>query len=121
MRELADLLQRTADDLVTGAGGEGEVLRVGLEDGVEGPVLDLEDQQSAAGVEDQEVGVAVLRADGDVVPAEVVVFEELAEAGGKAALAGGGLAGGGVGASSLAYRSTLDYNRRLNGFQRIPR
>src|SRR6185369_9668866 len=96
-RELADLLQRTADDLVTGAGGEGEVLRVGLEDGVEGPVLDLKDQQSAAGVEDQEVGMAVLRADGDVVPAEVVVFEELAEACREAALAGGGLAGGGVG------------------------
>lgn len=79
------------------AGGEGEVLGVGLEDGVEGPVLDLEDQQAAAGVEDQEVGMAVLRTDGDVVPAEVVVFEELAEAGGEAALAGGGLAGEGVG------------------------
>ena len=37
-------------------------------------------------MEDQEVGLAVFRADGDVVPTEVVVFEELAEAGGEAAL-----------------------------------
>jgi len=107
MRELADLFQRTADDLVTGAGGEGEVLGVGLEDGVEGPVLDLEDQQAAAGVEDQEVGVAMLWADGDVVPAEVVVFEELAEAGSEAALAGGGLADGGVGGGEEGGQSLI--------------
>jgi len=43
-------------------------------------------------VEDQEVGMAVLGADGDVVPDEVVVFEEAAEAGGEAALAGVALA-----------------------------
>src|SRR5690606_8025096 len=70
---------------------------VGLEDGVEGPVLDLEDQQAAAGVEDQEVGVAVFGADGDVVADEVVVFEEAAETGGEAALAGGGAGGRGGG------------------------
>jgi len=47
MRELAYLFERTADNLVTGAGGERELLGVSLEDGVDAPVLDLEAEPPA--------------------------------------------------------------------------
>ena len=96
MRELPHLLQRAADDLVPRRRGQRELLRVRVPDRLPLPVLDLEDQQPPAGVKDHEVRVPVLRADRDVVPAEVVVFEVAAQAGGKAPLAGGGLATGGI-------------------------
>src|SRR5690606_6787629 len=60
--------------------------------GLQVPVLDLENEQAAGGVEDQEVGVLVAGPDGDVEPAEVVVLQEVAETVGEAALAGGGAA-----------------------------
>ena len=43
-------------------------LPVGLADGVEPPVLHLQDQQAAPRVQDDEVGMSVLRADRHVVP-----------------------------------------------------
>jgi hypothetical protein len=92
MCELPHLLQRAADDLVPRRRGQRELLRVRVPDRLPLPVLDLEDQQPPAGVKDHEVRVPVLRADRDVVPAEVVVFEVTAQAGSKAPLAGGGLA-----------------------------
>jgi hypothetical protein len=85
MRELPHLLQRAADDLVPRRRGQRELLRVRVPDRLPLPVLDLEDQQPSAGVKDHEVRVPVLRADRDVVPAEVVVFEVTAQAGSKSA------------------------------------
>jgi hypothetical protein len=63
---------------------------VSIADGLEAPVLDLQHQDAAGGVEDQEVGMLMARADGDVVPAEVVIFQQGAKALGEAAFAGHG-------------------------------
>src|SRR5690606_26099825 len=39
------------------------------------PVLDLEDQDSPVRVQDDKVGMSVTGANGDVVPAQVIVFQ----------------------------------------------
>lgn len=89
---LPRLLPRTRHHLVPGAGIDGEAHRVHVADRIQVPILDLERQHATARMQDQEIGMLVPRADGEVEPAEVVVFKQGAQAVGKAALAGvGGL------------------------------
>ena len=57
------------------------------------PVLDLQHQQAAAGVQQDEVRMPLAWTERDVVPAQVVVLELVDQALGEAALAGGGAAG----------------------------
>src|SRR5690606_31574225 len=52
------------------------------------PVLDFQDQDSAVGVQDNEVGVPVTGTDGYVVPAKVIVFQLVFEALREAPFAG---------------------------------
>lgn len=87
MGVLAGLLQRVEHVLEALGRQDGGI---GLVDGLDGfglPVLDFENQQAAARMQDDEVGMAVGRADGDVVPAQVVVFKFGFEALGEAAFA----------------------------------
>jgi hypothetical protein len=60
---------------------------VGTQNRLQPPVLDFQDQQAAPRMQDDEVRVGVPRADGHVVPDEVVVVELLLEAFGQAPLA----------------------------------
>jgi hypothetical protein len=53
------------------------LLFVGLHDGAQAEVFDLQDQDAPARVQHDEVGVQLLRADGHVVPEQVVVVELL--------------------------------------------
>jgi len=66
--------------LEAGAGQDAGARAVDVAEGVELPVFDLEHQQAAARVEDNEVGMHVARAERDVVPEQPVVFELLLEA-----------------------------------------
>jgi hypothetical protein len=60
---------------------------VGTQDRFQPPVLDFQDQQAAPRVQDHEVRVGVPRADGHVVPDQVVVVELLLQPFGGAPLA----------------------------------
>ena len=61
--------------LVAGGVQNGPVFLVCLHDGAQAEVFDLQNQQPPAGVQHDEVGVQLLRADGHVVPKQVVVVE----------------------------------------------
>ena len=70
-------------------GHQGELGAVGVADGVGLPVLHLQHQQAATGMEDDEIGVALFQADRHVVPDQVVVLELLLQPLGNAFLAAG--------------------------------
>ena len=84
---LPGLFERVGDALEAVGGQDAGALAVDFPDGVELPVLDLEHQQAAARVENDEVGMHVARAERYVVPEQPVVFELLLEAVGQAPLA----------------------------------
>ena len=64
-------------------------LLVDADKGGQAEVLDLQNQDTPARVHDNEVRVLVLRADGHVIPKQVIGIELLLKAFGKAALAAG--------------------------------
>ncbi len=64
-------------------GQDRRVLLVDAVDGIELPVLDLQHQQAPARMKHHEVRVLGALADGDVVPAQVVVFQFVVQAVGK--------------------------------------
>lgn len=57
-------------------------------DGGQAPVLDFQDEHAPLGVENDKIGMESCRADGDVVPAEVVILQFRFQQPGKAALTG---------------------------------
>lgn len=85
---MAGLGQGVDDHLGLAFNNDLPVLAGGVLDGVQPPVLGFEDEQAAAGVENDEIGVRLLGADGDVVPDQVVVIELLLQAFGEALFAG---------------------------------
>jgi len=95
MDVLPRLLQRAGHQLVPSAGIDGEARRVRVPDRFQAPVLYLQHQDAAGRMQDQEVRVLVARADRHVVPAQIVVFEQVAQAFGEAPFAGHGAPGAG--------------------------
>ncbi len=95
---LPRLLQRVCHGLEARAQIERGRDRGQIADRVEPPIFHLKDQQSAARMQDHEVRVLMLRANGYVVPAEVIVFQQVGQPVGEAAFAGGGAGSGGGGA-----------------------
>jgi hypothetical protein len=100
---------------VAGAFVQREADRIRVADGLQVPVLHFQEQDAPAWVKDQEVRVLVARADGDVVPTEVVVLEQVAEAGGEAALAGGGPGAGEIGGGEEGGRDGIIF--RISGLE----
>ena len=86
---LPGLFERVGDALEAVGGQDAGALAVDVADGVELPVLDLQHQQAAARVEDDEVGMHIARAEGYVVPEQPVVFELAFKAQGEAFLTAG--------------------------------
>jgi hypothetical protein len=87
VRVVAGLLDRVDDGLRLAARHDLPGLLVGLGDGLEAPVLHLQDQQPAARVQHDEIGMRLSGADRHVVPDEVVVVELLFQPLGQPALA----------------------------------
>ena len=83
MRMLAGLFRRIADCLGNTFGQDFPRPLAGLANRVQMPILDFEDQQSAAWVKHDEVGVRALGADGHVIPEQIVVIELLLKPFGK--------------------------------------
>lgn len=71
----ARLFKRAFDGEDAPVGMDAEVRLVSPFDAVRLPILHFENQQAAPGMEDDEIGMPRRRPEGDVVPAEIVVFE----------------------------------------------
>src|SRR5262249_39060908 len=76
------------DDLESRRRAQLEVIDIGGGDGVERPVLHLEDDQAESGVEHDEVRAALAGPEGGVAPDEGLVGEVAVDGRGDAALAG---------------------------------
>ena len=74
-RVIPGLSQRIGLDHTSTLGIQHRALPVDLGQGLRLPVLDLKDQYSAVGMQDDEVGMSVTGSDRYVVPAHVIVFE----------------------------------------------
>ena len=84
---LPGLFERIGGALDAGAGQQGGALAVDGLNGVEPPIFDFKHQQVTARVEDDKIRMHIVRAEGDVVPDQPVVFEFAFEALGEASFA----------------------------------
>ncbi|MCY1234956.1 hypothetical protein D9M72_475550 [compost metagenome] len=87
-RLVPSLLDRIGNTLGHAVRRDQPIATAGLPDSVQAPVLGFQDQQAAARVQHDEVGMALLGPDGHVEPQQVVVVELLLQALCQSALAG---------------------------------